>query len=189
MQLNYFLKRSLLIIIVFLYTGIMMAQQAYLQHDYKGRDAKKLNFKSVQAQTLLLNDYDVKFYKLDIAVERASTDVAGNVTIMAQVVASVLDTFAFELIDALVVDSVLVDGINSPFTRAADQVFVEVLPVLNQGDMVTAQIFYAGAPPSGGFFTGISNASSPTWGNQITWTLSESFNAKQWFPVKQVLSD
>ena len=189
MQTSFLLKRCLLIMILIINTGIMIAQQAYLQHDYKGNKQKPHFSKSIQTQTHLLNNYDVKFYFLDIAAERTSVDISGNVSIKAEVVSSVLDTFAFELIDTLTVDSVLINGVNSTFTRNNDEVFVKVIPAINQGNLFTAKIFYGGTPPSGGFFSGISNAVSQSWGNQITWTLSESFNAKQWFPCKQVLSD
>jgi aminopeptidase N len=44
-------------------------------------------------------------------------------------------------------------------------------------------------PNTGNFFSGISCKTSTTWGNQITYTLSEPFAAKEWFPVKQSLTD
>ena len=189
MQTDFQLKRVLFILVFIINAGIMIAQHVYPQHDYKGNNPLGQITKSIKAQTPLLNNYDVKFYYLDIAVERTSVDVKGNVTIKAEVVSSVLDTFAFELIDTLTIDSVLINGVKSTFTRNNDEVFVKVTPAISHGNLVTATIFYWGTPPTGGFFSGISSAASPTWGNQITWTLSESFNAKQWFPCKQVLSD
>jgi len=167
----------------------VFAQWQMSADGYKAQNNKAKPHKVSMKQTSHLNNYDVKFYYLDIALERTSVDISGNVAIMAEVKSAVLDTFAFELIDILTVDSVLINGINCNFIRSNDEVFVKCNPALNQGEFLTARIFYHGTPPSGGFFTGITNDNSPTWGNQITWTLSEPFNAKQWFPCKQVLTD
>jgi aminopeptidase N len=52
-----------------------------------------------------------------------------------------------------------------------------------------ASITYAGTPPNGGFFNGLSNGSSPSWGNQVTWSLSQPYSARDWWPVKQSLTD
>jgi aminopeptidase N len=52
---------------------------------------------------------------------------------------------------------------------------------------------YSGTPPTAGDNpfgdAGMSNASSPSWGNQITWTLSQPFSAYEWWPCKQSLRD
>jgi len=181
------LKKAFLLLCICFFGINAFAQRAGHIDGFKST-TKKQHPKSIQ-QTTLLNSYDIKFYHLDIAVERTSVDVEGRVSILAEVLTSQLDTFAFELIDALGIDSVLINGNNSSFTRSNDEVFVEVLPALTQGSFIEAQIFYGGTPVSGGFFSGISNAFSQSWGNQVTWTLSEPFNAKQWFPCKQVLSD
>ena len=35
----------------------------------------------------------------------------------------------------------------------------------------------------------MTNASSPSWGNRVTWSLSEPFSAFEWWPCKQSLTD
>ena len=54
-------------------------------------------------------------------------------------------------------------------------------------------IDYAGTPPSGQTNplggSGMSAGSSPTWGNDVVWSLSEPFCAMEWFPCKQSLTD
>jgi len=77
-------------------------------------------FKSVQDiyQTPLLFDYDVKFYYLDIEVDNSSIYIAGETTIMAEVTAAELDTFAIELLNQFTVDEVTYNGnriIRPPF--------------------------------------------------------------------------
>lgn len=140
-------------------------------------------------QTPLLYDYDVKFYFLDLNVENNTVDISGNVTINASVVAAELDTFALELVDELTTDSVLINGISLTFFHINNEIFVPLILSLEQGANFSAQIFYHGTPPSGGFFSGISTEYDSTWNKNVTWTLSEPFNARQWWPVKQVLTD
>ncbi len=140
-------------------------------------------------QTPLLFDYDVKFYFLDLNVESNSIDISGNVTINAKVVATVLDTFAFELIDDMLIDSIKINGIVHGFTHTGDEVFIPLQNPVQQGGMVSSQIFYHGTPPTGEFFSGVSTEYDEDWDQNVTWTLSEPFSARDWMPVKQVLTD
>mgnify|MGYP001080070602 CR=1 FL=1 len=140
-------------------------------------------------QSDLVHDYDVKFYWLDIEVSSTTVAVAGKVTIMAEVLTDDFETFAFELIPQHTIDSIVFNGLAiTEYDREGDNVLVEV-PSVNAGDGFTAEIYYGGTPPTGGFFSGVSTGTSNTWQKSVTWTLSEPFNAKQWFPVKQVLTD
>jgi aminopeptidase N len=137
----------------------------------------------------LLDAYDVHFYFLDIEAENNTIYISGNVTIKATVTATVLDTFAFELVSELTVDSVLVNGTAESFSHEGDHVFVPLSNGPGQGQEVAARIYYHGTPPSGGFFTGISTDYNDTYDKNVTWTLSEPYGAKEWFPVKQDLHD
>lgn len=173
---------------------IMLFLKNFLFAQYNNVFKSEKPFKSgvvstASKQSALMDKYDVKFYKLDIKAERTSVFVEGNVIIKALVKAMQLDTFVFELKDYMVIDSVFINDQKKIFSRTGDDVFVGIQPLtLNSG--ITAQIFYHGMPPNtGGFFSGISSQTSQTWGNRITWTLSEPFAAKEWFPVKQSLTD
>lgn len=133
--------------------------------------------------------YDVKFYFLDLEMSNTSIYLKGSVRIDAKVVVPVLDTFVVELIPALSIDSIKINGQLKTFVRSGDEVYVPGLSFINDAAL-SVTIWYKGTPSvPGGFFSGISNGTSPSWGAQVTWTLSEPFNAKQWWPVKQVLSD
>ncbi|MCK4289019.1 MAG: hypothetical protein KAW86_07435, partial [Bacteroidales bacterium] len=93
----------------------------YFQNNYK--------FQSTE-QSDLVHCYDVKFYFLDINVENNTTYISGNVTINAIVQVEVMDTFAFELVDELTIDSVVFNGNSLSFTRSEDNVFVPVLQLV-----------------------------------------------------------
>ncbi len=140
-------------------------------------------------QIALESKYDVKFYWLDINLERTSTTISGNVTINAVVQNAPLDTFEVELVPQLLVDSAKING--TLITAVPDSNFVYFLlsTPLAIGANFSAQIYYHGNPPSGGFFSGISHANSPSWGNEVVWTLSEPFHANDWWPCKQDLTD
>ena len=171
----------------------VIAVSAQIQH---ACSASKINaYQSakrsvVSAQhTFLMNKYNVHFYKLDVAVERTSTFISGNVTIKAISEVAFLDTFGLELHPNLAIDSLKANGIVQSFNRTSNAVIIPLSQSVQQGQEVSVQVFYKGTPPNNGGFSGMSNASSPSWGNQATWSLSQPFAAYEWWPCKQVLTD
>jgi aminopeptidase N len=140
-------------------------------------------------QSPLLFDYDVTFYHLNLEVSDQSTFITGDVTIHARVVAEQLDTFAIELIHLMNIDAVKVNTAAVAFIHAGDEVFIPLSQPLLTGEHFSVQIFYHGTPPAGNFFNGVTSAYDSVWNKHVTWTLSEPFNARQWWPVKQVLED
>lgn len=134
--------------------------------------------------------YDVNFYDLDIAMSNLNTDVNGTAGFHATVVED-LDTIQFELFSSHVVTEVRLNGVSVPYIHLNNNIKVEA--ALIASDAFDIYVDYGGTPPNsssnpfgGG---GMSNDSSPTWGNQVTWSLSESFAAYEWFPCKQSLTD
>ncbi|MCD4694816.1 MAG: T9SS type A sorting domain-containing protein [Bacteroidales bacterium] len=140
-------------------------------------------------QSPLLFKYDVKFYYLDLNIENNTTSIEGSVKILAKAIVSSLDTFAIELIDEMIIDSLKINEQNHSFYRANDEVFVPLIESLPQNSLFAVLIYYHGEPPAGGFFSGVNMAYDSTWNKSVVWTLSEPFNARQWWPVKQDLSD
>jgi len=93
-------------------------------------------------QTPLLHDYDVKFYHLDLQVENNSIAISGNVIINAQVVATQLDTFAFELMDEVILDSAKINNVLYNTIRLNDEVFIPLTEPLINNQLFSAQLFY-----------------------------------------------
>jgi len=137
----------------------------------------------------LLQEYDVKFYFLDLTVENNTVDISGNVTVKALPVVSLLDTFAFELIPEMVIDTVFVNGVQKSFSREGDLVMVPVSPGLPSGSLFSVRTCYHGTPPTGGFFSGVTTDYNSQYDKQVTWSLSEPYAAKDWWPTKQDLQD
>lgn len=186
------MKNQLLTLMVFFSLAGLFAQQLDNRHNEMTCGHAKFYqeyYKEAMdiVQTPLLFDYDVKFYYLDIEVDNSSIYISGETTIMAEVVAAELDTFAVELLNDLTVDVINYNGNPISYSHANDEIFAILPATLSQGDLFSVTIQYHGMPPTGGFFAGVSNSNG--WGKDVTWTLSEPFAARSWFPVKQVLED
>lgn len=138
------------------------------------------------------NMYDLKFYHLNINIERNSLFVSGNVKSIAKVVSTALDSFAFVLHQNHTIDSVYVQGAKRNFVRRDSLVLATAGTPIAQNQLFTAIVYYKGTAPTGGAAAigdGYNMGTSGAWGNQVTWSLSESLCAYHWFPCKQDLRD
>ncbi len=144
---------------------------------------------------LLLNKYDVKFYKLDLSVSKYSVEIAGSGTIYAKIQNAPLDTLLIELIDSLaqstymVVDSVKVNGQICSFIHNENLITINLSPPLPADSYFTAEIYYYGSGEAceASGYSGI--FSDVIFNSRVTNTSSEPFGAKVWYPCKQVLND
>ncbi len=134
------------------------------------------------------NAYDVRYVHLDLELERSSNAVAGTVSTTAMALQP-LNQYIVELHSNLSISNVSINGQGVPYQRNGNVVTSTLPNSIPQGQTFMASITYAGTPPNGGFFNGLSNGSSPSWGNQVTWSLSQPYSARDWWPVKQSLTD
>jgi len=130
--------------------------------------------------------YDVKYYKLDISVNHTAHTIAGNITCNAVIVEPSVTEIYYDLTNPLVVDSVLLNGTITTFTRGSDKLNISLNGTFNQGYSFTTIVYYHGTPGSSGF--GSFEFSSHN-GNPAIWTLSEPYGAKDWWPVKDTPAD
>lgn len=134
--------------------------------------------------------YDVHFYKLDLNITNTTTTLSGTVEMHAKSRVS-LDTIWYELFPTLTISAVQLNGMAVPFVRKGSAIKVAANLAAQQPFVVTTT--YSGTPPTantnplGG--SGLSNRTSPSWGNQVTWSLSQPFSAYEWWPCKQSLAD
>jgi aminopeptidase N len=151
----------------------------------------KNNLNSAEAS--LIEKYDVGFHHLSLAVERTGTAIKGSVRTISRSRVAQLDTFLFQLHSNFIVDSILTPSQDRLTFAKMGNVTAVLLPQsvgLNQ--TIDLTIYYRGTPPSGAnaaIGNGFSNRASPTYGNQITWSLSEPYSAYEWWPCKQSLQD
>ena len=159
------------------------------KRDGFGHRTVKSNSLSV-AQIAQTEKYDVNYYKLDLNMTNTSTTLSGYSEMKATALVPI-DTVLYELFSTLSISSVSLNGVNVPFTRTNSAVKIGVnYPA---GTVFTVRTIYSGTPPTaqtnplGG--SGMSNATSPSWGNEVVWSLSEPFCAYEWWPCKQSLTD
>ena len=156
--------------------------------------------------------YDVKYYKLDLALENTSLAVSGSVWMRVEVGAAPLSEFAFELYQApvgaasgaasLVIDRIefgdqLSPQLSPQVIRSGGEATATLPAAAPAGTLLDVRIYYRGTAPSGNsaaIGNGLSTRGSVRLGQatlpyNVTWSLSEPFSAYEWFPCKQVLTD
>lgn len=177
---------------LFLFSLLIMpvlAQHPCADHRIASKSKKPVVSAKVAAA---MTDYDVSYYFLDLNMERTNTAVSGSVTHKSRVTASSLNNYIFELHPNFTIDSILVNQINTPFSRNGNAVTALLGATANQGDWLTVQIWYNGTAPNSGsaaIGNGLSSGNSQSWGNRVTWSLSQPYAAYEWWPCKQNLTD
>ncbi len=134
-------------------------------------------------------NYNVRFYYLDLNISDSSTYLTGRATIHITVNAQTGKDINFDMLHLLQVDSVLINKKKATFQHGVDKLNLS-LPVLEPEDsLVAIDVFYHGLGKAAGEVPGIYNKVNVGVNKRITWTLSESFHAQSWFPCKQSLTD
>ncbi len=134
-------------------------------------------------------NYDIRFYFLDLNVSDSSTYIKGQVTIHVKVNAATGQQIALDMSHLLYTDSIRVNQNKSAFKHDGD-ILTITLPDLKSGDsLVVIKVSYHGLGKTAGSVPGIYNKFNSSVSKRITWTLSESFSALNWFPCKQSLTD
>lgn len=135
-------------------------------------------------QSPSMDKYDVKYVKLDISAEANNRLIEGTSLTRAKALQT-LDTFIVELKNNMTVDSVFVNGVKKSFTRASDHVQIALLPSVAAGSMIDVLFYYRGIANPTGIFAGSVGSN----GLIYTASLSESYQAREWWPAKQFLRD
>lgn len=191
------MKKLILFVGMFSFTSIYSQTHYCAEHKAKHFNKTLSSNQAIKRQSSASaipaeNSYDLKFYHLDINVERASLFISGNVRSIANVTAPLLDSFAFVLHRNHTIDSVYVNGAKRNFVRRDSLVLATAGTPILQNQLFESIVYYKGTCPSGGtaaIGNGYNMDTSPSWGNEVTWSLSESFVAYEWFPCKQDLRD
>jgi aminopeptidase N len=178
--------RYILLIVTFVInTNLLMAQEIENCSDKCSRShlpnsTSRINY----YQYSTMDKYDVKYLKIDISAETASRVISGNTTVYAASTSS-LDSFVTELKMNMIVDSVFINGSAVSYVQNADHLFVNIIPAIPSGNLFQARIFYHGTCGNLGIYAGTVSSN----GLSYFATLSESYQAREWFPCKQILTD
>lgn len=186
------MKKLLITASILVFGFCSSAQKLEHGHEFcsKHKSSLTASFKTTVADPSE-DDYDVNYVKLDVNLNPSNTIISGNVLTNAKVVVSSMSKYVFELSTFNTIDSCKIDGQLVTATSNGVIRTINLPTTLNQNASFTAQVFYHGQAPSGtGFFSyGIRNQTSPSWGAKVTYTLSEPYGARDWWPCKQALMD
>jgi len=187
-------KISAFLILFYHCIGLTLAQDATIvcsKQKLRNNALLKASF-SNERFVELLSSYDVKYHFFNLNVEADTTFISGSVQTNLTALQTI-DTFAFELHQDLYIDSILDAQSNRyKFSRINDEVYVPLSAALQTNQSFYFKIYYHGMPPSGAsaaIGNGFSNDFSPNYGTRVTWSLSQPYVAKEWWPCKQSLTD
>jgi aminopeptidase N len=172
-------------LIFILFLLIQFRNEAQVKADFPnagshrgGQNINRANF----FQDNKMNYYDIKHLKLDITVQPKSKFITAdcNYTVLVN---QPLDTFAIEFKQTMSLDSVYLNNAKTAFSQNNDHIYIPLIPVVVPGTFISLTFYYKG-PVAAGFF-----AATDANGLDFTASLSESFQAREWFPAKQLLND
>jgi len=133
-----------------------------------------------------LNKYDLHFVKLNLSISDASTFISGNAILLAKAIVN-LDTLILNFSNYMTIDSMFINESKVIPIHSNNEIQYILKTPINDQVEFSVQVFYHGTPdPYGG---GVTYAYDTNWKKNVSWTLSESFHAYEWWPCKQVLSD
>ncbi len=133
--------------------------------------------------------FDIRYYALDLAPDPATAHLTGIAELVAEVTAPTLDRVELNFWDGMTIT-----GIHSSaapdealaFNRQNDLLTIHLERAYNQGEQFQITIRYDGHPqqsPYGSFNFDVHD------GEPMIWTLSSVFGARAWWPCKDVPSD
>lgn len=158
-----------------------------LYHKYLYLVVLLVNFTLIaKAQDIIKQDnFDVKFYWLDLEVSDTSTYIKGKTRIDVELLEPT-DTLALNMGQQLFVSKVMVDGVSSNYHHEKDLLYV-FSGEFQTGERISIEVYYEGdandSLNEGAMFKGNNNYGS------VVYTLAEPFATKYWFPCKEVLGD
>jgi aminopeptidase N len=139
-----------------------------------------------KAQDIVKQDnFDVKFYWLDLKVSDTSTYLEGKARVDVEILKQT-DSLALNMGHQLLVSKVTVDGVNSNYFHEKDILYV-LSDKFQSYKKISIEVYYEGngndSLNDGAMFKGNNNY------GPVVYTLAEPFATKYWFPCKEVLSD
>ncbi len=134
-------------------------------------------------------DYDIKYLRFNLHATDTSFYLWGDVTTTADVIATSMTNYIFELDTLMIIDSAKVNGVLYPVTNVGNVRTITLSSPIAYGMSFSAQIFYHGVPPTGsGFFNGLTHDIS-AGGTHMVYNVSDPWVAMVWWPSKQSAND
>jgi len=129
--------------------------------------------------------YDMIYHRLELELDPAVRYIAGTVEHHFRAMGP-LSEVVLDLSSSLAVSAIASQGTPLTFDHSGDLLTVQLANSLQDGQVGTLRITYAGEPSNSGFgsFVQTEHAGAP-----ILWTLSQPYGARDWWPCKQDLND
>ncbi len=167
---------------IFFFSKLKAQEYDFYKHAYKFIKAAD------HQNDTRVKHYDVGFYHLELEITNASVEISGNAKILLDLLDDYNNELVFELKSNMLVDSVKINGNLLAYTHSDDNIVIEYLHTTpySADYQVSAQIYYHGEPLDGLF------NKSKIYESQLfhfTYSITEPYFAKYWFPCKQVLTD
>lgn len=132
-------------------------------------------------------NYDIKYYKLDLFLTYIPQYIKGAVTVNAVITTDNITSVYLDLTNPLIVDSVKLGGSLTSFNHQEDELIIELDSTYKTGDEFSLVVYYQGIPGSSGF--GSFTFGSTPGGSPVIYTLSEPYGSKDWWPCKDTPAD
>ena len=195
----YTISMKKLIVLIFLFAGALHAQdltnpKAFFEEMEQVRTQEMQSFRRMSPGemqnaagfSVATSNFDIHYIRPNWYIDPAVFQISGNVHLGFTITQST-NTITFDLLNQLVVDSVLYHGSSISFQRStADALIINFPSTVNTGTKDSLSIFYRGAPGGGGFGTFFKGTHA---GVPVVYTLSEPYGSREWWPCKNNLLD
>lgn len=140
-----FLPDSYITILITIFLATSLSAQYNKSNDHIEQGKCKQHHvsenRAIEAERVLMDNYDVKYMLLDIIASNTSTYHSGSVLFLSEVIQAPIDTFVFEL-NNHTIDSIVFEGQNLNYSRSGDIVFAFLPSTINVGELFETSVAY-----------------------------------------------
>ena len=158
-----------------------------LQHRQREAETKEIAAKrllNLEAdRSFNQEQFDVLHYDMNIDLNPDTHILSGTLMATLQVVGDPISTAELNLKYNLSVSGATVEGAVTTWSHVSSMLTIDLDRVYNNGETLTLSVDYSGNP-SGGAFGWDSYG-----GQDMIWTLSEPYGAREWWPCKDLNTD
>ena len=166
-----------------------MAQQPFTDYDKHyllERPAKLSTLRSAFIENRSARDWDLTYNRLEISVDPNINHIEGNVLFEFTSLVDSLKAITIDLDDSLRITSIQSGTKSCLYTHENKYIQIQLPQALNKNETGSFIVRYEGVPNASGFGSFVQNLHQ---GIPAIYTLSEPYNAKEWWPCKESLSD
>jgi len=137
------------------------------------------------------NDFDVKYYSLDLVPDPVNSVLSGTVQIKVQVIAPTIDRLELNFYDGMSITGLysgITPGSELNFSHKDDILVIELDRVYSRDELVSITVEYSGRPQDSenyGWGFGFDTYN----GEPMIWSFSQPWGSRAWWPCKDVPSD